>query len=112
MLRVFGYLVGPTIGAACAVLVLGSSFASADQQIEVRMRNNLYLPDTLTIAAGTAVRWVNDDADVHTISQAGGGFESGLLFARDAWTYTFNDPGTYEFYCLPHPYMRGTITVQ
>jgi plastocyanin len=112
MLRVFGRFARPAFGAACAAVLLASGLASADQQPEIHMRNNLYLPDSLTISAGTTVRWVNDDADVHTISQVGGGFESGLLFARDAWTYTFNDPGTYEFYCLPHPYMRGTITVE
>lgn len=112
MRRVFGPLTGPAIGAACAALVLATGLASADQQIEIRMRNNTYQPDALTVPAGTAVRWVNDDADIHTISQVGGGFESGLLFTRDGWSYTFNDPGTYEFYCLPHPYMHGTITVQ
>ena len=26
-------------------------------------------------------------------------------------TYTFHVPGTYEFYCIPHPYMTGTVTV-
>jgi plastocyanin len=112
MLRVIGKLARPAIGIACAALFLASGLASANQQIEIRMRNNVYLPDTLTVAPGTAVRWVNDDADVHTISQVGGGIESGLLFGRDAWTYTFNDPGTYQYYCLPHPYMVGTIIVQ
>lgn len=112
MLRVIGRLARPAFGAACAALVLATGLASADQQSEIRVRNNTYLPESLTVPVGTAVRWVNDDADVHTISQTGGGFESGLLFARDAWTYTFNDPGTYDFFCLPHSYMRGTITVQ
>ena len=42
------------------------------------------------------MRFVNDDGDIHTASQVGGGFESGLLFSHDAWTYRFDQPGTYE----------------
>ena len=92
--------------------MLAAGLASASQQPEVRMRNNLYLPDALTVPVGTTVRFVNEDGDIHTVSQVGGGFESGLMFGRDAWTHTFNDPGTYEYFCLPHPFMRGTVTVQ
>jgi plastocyanin len=112
MFRVIGRLARPAIGAACAALVLATGLASADQQLEIHMRNNAYTPESLTIPAGTTVRWVNDDGDVHTVSQGGGSLESGLLFSHDGWNYTFNDPGTYEYYCLPHPYMRGTITVE
>ncbi|HZR98155.1 MAG TPA: cupredoxin family copper-binding protein [Chloroflexota bacterium] len=112
MWRMIGRIVRPALGAACAAVLLASSLASADQQFEIHMRNNSYNPDSLTVPAGTMVRWVNDDGDVHTISQIGGGFDSGLVFTRDSWSYTFNDPGTYEFYCLPHPYMHGTITVE
>jgi plastocyanin len=112
MRRVIARLARPAVGAACAASLLAFGPASAEQQPEIHMRNNTYLPEGLTVPAGTTVRWINDDGDVHTISQVGGGFESGLLFARDAWTFTFTDPGTYEFYCLPHPYMHGTVSVQ
>ncbi|HEY7066496.1 MAG TPA: cupredoxin domain-containing protein [Chloroflexota bacterium] len=105
-------LVRPAIGAAAVALVLATGLASANQEPEVHMHNNAYQPEALTISAGTAVRFVNDDGDIHTASQVGGGFESGLLFSKDSWTYTFNDPGTYQFVCLPHPYMHGTIVVQ
>lgn len=112
MRRISARLVRPAIGAAALALALAAGLASAEQQFEIHMRNNSYQPDGLTVPAGTTVRWINDDGDVHTISQVGGGIESGLLFTRDGWNYTFNDPGTYEFYCLPHPYMHATVTVQ
>ena len=29
----------------------------------------------------------------------------------DRWSFTFTQPGTYDYYCIPHPYMRSRITV-
>ena len=30
----------------------------------------------------------------------------------EAGAVTFGAPGTYDFYCLIHPFMKGTVTVQ
>ena len=30
----------------------------------------------------------------------------------NSFSYTFHVPGTYEFYCIPHPYMTGVVTVK
>jgi hypothetical protein len=34
-----------------------------------------------------------------------------LIGAGESWNYTFTTPGTYEYYCIVHPYMIGHITV-
>jgi plastocyanin len=104
--------VRPLLAAAGAALIFGAAAAAEQEPVEVRMQHNLYDPATLTVPAGTAVRFVNLDSDIHTVSQRGGGFESGLMFNGDSWTYVFNTPGTYEYFCLPHPLMIATITVQ
>lgn len=39
------------------------------------------------------------------------GFDSGLLQNGERWTHTFAQVGTLEYFCRPHPYMRGTVTV-
>ncbi len=99
--------------AATSGVVLFAAAASAEQQpVEVRMASNLYDPAELTVPAGTSVRFVNLDLDTHTVSQRGGGFESGLMFQRDTWSYTFSTPGSFEYFCLPHPFMVGKITVE
>ena len=100
------------VGAAACALALVASAATAVQQPEVAMVPNAYEPAILTVPAGTAVRFVNKDTDIHTASQRGGGFDSGLLFAGEAWTYVFNTPGTYEYFCLPHPWILGTVVVE
>ncbi len=96
------------------LLTLASSSLSAAAQdtVQIEMVNNSYEPSTLTVPVGTRVRFVNHDSEIHTVSQRGGGFESGLLFQGDSWTYVFNTPGTYEYFCLPHPFMVGTIIVE
>ena len=40
-----------------------------------------------------------------------GTWDSGLLNAGDSYSFTFTDPGVYWYFCRPHPFMRGTITV-
>jgi plastocyanin len=100
-----------SLPAIVLALALGATVVAL-QQPEVRAINYAYEPATLTVSAGTMVRFVNLDDDVHTISHRGGLFESGLLFKGDSWTYVFNTPGTYEYFCLPHPWMQGTIIVQ
>ena len=95
-----------------AVLLLGTSGATAFQSATVHTVGQVYQPDDLTVAAGTAVNFYNDDSDIHTITAKNGSFDSGLMFQGGNWTYVFNSPGVYEYYCLPHPWMLGKVTVQ
>ena len=107
---VFRWLRPAAVAAGAMALI--AAVASAQEPVEVRMQNNLYSPAELSVPAGTSVRFVNLDTDIHTVSQRDGGIESGLLFQRDVWSYTFDTPGTYEYFCLPHPFMVGKITVE
>ena len=75
-----------------------------------------YHPANVTVAVGTTVRWFNYDLDYHTATSGTDGvpdgvFDSGNIRQFDSWAYTFNTPGTYSYYCRPHQYMIGTITV-
>lgn len=71
-----------------------------------------YSVNLLTIEAGTTVTWVNDDeGQVHTVTDVGEAFDSGFLATGESWSWTFETPGEYEYYCLPHPWMRAKITV-
>jgi plastocyanin len=69
----------------------------------------------VTISAGTAVRWVNTGAMLHTVTPDGHSewTAANLATTGASFTHTFNTPGTYEYYCDPHvgSGMTGTITV-
>ncbi len=80
-----------------------------------------YAPRTATVPVGTTVTWTNDDSVIHTVTSGSsdgsagtpdGLFDSGNLESDDTFAFTFDEPGTFEYYCTPHPWMRGTIVVQ
>lgn len=64
----------------------------------------------LTVSVGTTVTWVNKDGAPHTVT--GGPLDSGTLNRNDSYSFTFTEPGTYEYICAFHPSMKHTIIVQ
>jgi hypothetical protein len=57
------------------------------------------------------VTWINRDIVRHTVTSSDGLFDSGRLSAGGRFNYTFDEPGTYGYFCTIHPLMRGTIIV-
>jgi plastocyanin len=78
----------------------------------VEIRNDTFLPPTLTIRAGEIVTFTNDDDDAHTVTATDGGFDSKGLDAGGVWRHKFDKPGTYAYFCALHPFMKGTIVVK
>ena len=83
---------------------------------ECKADNTCYLPYTLEVAAGTAVTWVNDDTAAHTVTSGStegitGLFDSGLVIPEASFEYVFDEAGTYDYFCIVHPWMTGIITV-
>ncbi len=87
----------------------------------VMIKNFEFVPQTVTIAAGGTLRWINADVANHQISSGvvegdrprpDGRVSSPLLFRGDEFTAPFTAPGEYPYYCGIHPFMRGTIIVK
>lgn len=74
--------------------------------------NNDFGPKVITVAVGDTVTWINKDDMPHTVTTYDGTFDSGLFKGGESWSYTFTKPGTYEYYCTPHPWMKGTVIVK
>lgn len=77
-----------------------------------------FVPNTLNVKVGTTVSFVNTDGNSHTVTSVKPGtedsdgiFDSGIIKAGKTFTFTFSKPGTYEYICMIHPHMRGTINV-
>jgi len=82
---------------------------------EVIMYNYKFVPLTLTVSTGTTVTWVNHDIAPHTATHQTFGderFDSGKLRDTQIFMHKFRKPGTYDYTCVLHPGMRGTIVVQ
>jgi len=78
----------------------------------ISIQNFAFNPGTLTVPNGTTVTWINNDNVDHTVTTEGGLFNSGPLNNGQNFTYTFTTPGTYNYSCSIHPYMKGIIIVQ
>ena len=79
-----------------------------------------YTPSVITVPAGTTITWRNDDTMQHTVTSGSsdgkvgspdGTFESGLLDSGATFTHTFDEAGTFDYYCIPHPWMIGQVQV-
>jgi plastocyanin len=94
-----------------------SAFAAlADSQsgteAVVKIDNFTFSPATLTVAAGTTVRWTNLDDIPHSVVSDDKIFKSKALDTNDQFTYTFTKAGTYGYFCGIHPKMTAKIVVQ
>ena len=66
----------------------------------------------VAVAPGATVEVVNADSTGHTLTAAGGAFDTGPLASAGRGTFTAPaGPGSYAFFCAIHPSMRGTLTV-
>lgn len=91
-----------------------SSSASSEKAVptnSVKIQNFAFHPAHITVKAGTKVTWTNSDEIPHTATSDDGVWDTGLLAQGKSGSYTFTKPGTYNYHCTPHMYMKGTVTV-
>ena len=76
-----------------------------------------YLPASIAVNAGGTVIWDNVDSVAHTVTsgtlESGptGLFDSSLLLGGNAFEVTFDSAGSYDYFCLVHPWMVGSVQV-
>jgi plastocyanin len=80
---------------------------------------NCFSPNVVNIATGDTVTWTNGDSVGHTVTsgnpsdlQSGAIFDSGLIKSGGMFSFTFQNPGTFNYFCVIHPWMTGTLTVK
>src|ERR1700693_317717 len=78
----------------------------------ITIDNFSYAPMQLEIAPGTRVTWINKDDVPHTVVSVDHKFKSRALDTDESFSFTFQDLGTYEYFCSVHPKMTGKIVVK
>lgn len=131
-------LPGATVGLAAMTATAGC--LSDDGEFDIGMQSNAFVPETIEVAVGDEVVWKNTGSRNHTVTAyqdmlpegatyfASGGYTSEQA-ARDAWAkqlsgggdlrpgqtyaHTFDVPGRYAYFCIPHEPagMVGTVVV-
>ncbi|MFB5616590.1 MAG: PEFG-CTERM sorting domain-containing protein [Nitrosopumilus sp.] len=79
--------------------------------------NECYIPYEITINVGEEVTWSNDDSAAHTVTAGSasdgpsGVFDSSLFMAGTTFSHTFEEAGTFPYFCMVHPWMEGIVNV-
>lgn len=79
--------------------------------------NACFSPASLTINSGDTVEWTNADTGKHTVTSGSpangpsGVFDSSLIMEGASFENTFDEAGSYDYFCMIHPWMVGNIQV-
>ena len=76
-----------------------------------------YDPQDVSVMKETTVLWNNNDEVAHTVTSSldfGDTFDSGLIDAGSTFQIdtTGLEADTYEYFCIVHPWMIGSVTVE
>ncbi|PIN86809.1 hypothetical protein COV19_02960 [Candidatus Woesearchaeota archaeon CG10_big_fil_rev_8_21_14_0_10_44_13] len=92
----------------------GITSSSQDTQAaaaaDIKIKSYRFDPVSLTIKAGTTVRWTNEDSAPHSVILDNA--KSPLLQNGGTYQHTFAEKGIYGYSCGVHPSMKGEILVQ
>ena len=109
-----GNMTGNTTGSS------GGDSVTISPGSSVPSNGKFFVPDILTVSKGTTVTWTNGDSTLHTVtsgspesgnSGTGTEFDSSYLAAGKTFQHQFSIPGTFDYYCTLHPYMKGKVVV-
>lgn len=117
-----------TVALGAAVLVLTAATASAQAMevltedaaasvedaaaVQIDIVNSQYGDPEITVPAGTVVTWTNSDPVPHNVEFKEHGIQGPMLRASQTYSIRFNEPGTYDYVCTPHPFMTGKVIVE
>ena len=76
-----------------------------------------FIPSMVTLDIGGEVTWENDDTAAHTVTSGtptegpDGIFDSSLVMAGSSFSHVFEEAGSYDYFCMVHPWMQGMVMV-
>jgi plastocyanin len=81
---------------------------------QVTIDNFTFSPAEITVAPGTRVVWTNRDDIPHTVTDADNprAVRSEPLDTGESFSFTFDKPGTFRYFCSLHPHMQGMVVVR
>ncbi len=79
--------------------------------------NRCFIPYEVKVDVGGGVTWSNDDSAAHTVTAGSAEegpsqvFDSSLFMAGTTFSVKFEELGTFPYFCMVHPWMKGIVTV-
>ncbi len=111
LFAIVGGLTIPTAFAAEVSVPEGSGVPGCEETDEC------WFPSVVTVDVGETVTWLNDDTAAHTVTSGtaadgpDGVFDSSLFMAGTTFDVTFDEAGTFDYFCMVHPWMAGQVIV-
>jgi plastocyanin len=114
---------GGALAAICVLAALaiagcggsggGSATDSASKPRVVNISEYTYKPETISASAGTKLTFVNHDSTAHTATaKQQGAFDTQPIQPGKSATVTLSEAGKFTYYCVFHPFMKGTVEVE
>ncbi|HTI84568.1 MAG TPA: cupredoxin family copper-binding protein [Acetobacteraceae bacterium] len=100
------------VGVTALVLVAGRNNRARAADAEVVIDNFTFSPSPLTVKVGTTVTWENRDDMPHSVVFPVTKVKSPAMDTDGSFKHTFDQPGTFDYVCGMHPFMRGQVVVQ
>jgi plastocyanin len=104
---------GAGVGLLTTAMLLAAPRVDAAETVTVDISDFAFQPATVTIQAGDTVTWTNNDSVAHTATSTHdpASFD-GEMEPGESFSFTFSEPGTFDYICEIHPAMEGTIVVE
>jgi plastocyanin len=105
-----------TSAAAVTVIVCAMSLVAVERPKPkthtVIIEGMRFQPESLTVARGDTIVWINKDLFPHTAASEAGRFDSGIIQAEKSWTFTAKQKGEFAYTCTFHPTMKAVLYVK
>ncbi len=105
-----------TLAVVDSTLAMASAQQAVFQNVAdgtmVKIDNFSFTPKSLTVKAGATVTWINHDDIPHNVVSTEKKFSSPVLDTDQSFSFRFQEPGSYPYFCKIHPMMTGTVVVE
>ena len=114
VIGIIATVAGSSSGGASSNVIVNNALGSSTPGCEP----DCFIPTTATIRAGGTITWVNGDTAAHTATAGtptdgpSGVWDSSLIMAGGSYSYTADTAGTYDYFCMVHPWMEGVVIVR
>jgi len=102
------------VGVTVIVSALGLAACERPkpQTHTVTIGNFRFQPETVTVARGDTIVWINKDLVPHTATSKSGGFDSEVIQPEKSWRVTVRKQGDFAYVCTLHPTMTAMLRVK
>lgn len=82
-------------------------------KVSITISNFAFNPKAVTINKGDTITWINNDFIPHQLaSNSLSALHSDIMNDKQTYSFTFNESGTFDYHCVIHPMMKGSISVK